>query len=123
MHELASDRVNRRLWVTFERIDHGSSRQTQHCYMRTTLALLLKTFVPMSARRRTETDACHHEHPWMSRHSSKRPRGCMDDESSEKDNQALALECLCKMIELLDGDFAQQVVGAGGLQPRLMGSM
>ena len=46
-----------------------------------------------------------------------------DKESSDKENQALdkenralALKCLCKMVSLLDGDFAQQVVSAGGLQ-------
>ena len=50
----------------------------------------------------------------------------MDDESPDKESsdnqaldkeiQALALKCLCKMVSLLGGDFAQQVVSAGGLQ-------
>ena len=67
-----------------------------------------------------QTDACHENlHPWVSRHERKRHRGRVDDESPDKessDNQALALKCLCKMVSLLGGDFAQQVVSAGGLQ-------
>lgn len=74
-----------------------------------------------------QTDACHENlHSWVSRHERKRHRGRVDDESPDKESsdnqaldkeiQALALKCLCKMVSLLGGDFAQQVVSAGGLQ-------
>ena len=59
---------------------------------------------------------------WVHRHDRKRQRGRVGDESRDKENQALALECLCKMVSLLDGDFARQVVSAGGLQC-LVGAM
>jgi len=64
-----------------------------------------------------ETDSCHESMPaWVHRHDRKRQRGRVGDESRDKESQALALECLCKMVSLLDGDFARQVVSAGGLQ-------
>ena len=67
------------------------------------------------------TDAHENLHPRVHCNDRKRQRGRVDDESpdkesSDKENQALALKCLCKMATLLDGDFAQQVVNAGGLQ-------
>ena len=70
-----------------------------------------------------ETDSCDEGLPsWIHRRDRKRQRGRVGDESCDKESQALALECLCKMVTLLDGDFAQQVVSAGGLQC-LVGAM
>ena len=70
-----------------------------------------------------ETDSCDEGlQPWIHRCARKRQRGRVGDESRDKENQALALECLCKMVSLLDGDFARQVVSAGGLQC-LVGAM
>ena len=65
-----------------------------------------------------ETDSCDEGlQPWIHRCARKRQRERVGDESRDKESQALSgLECLCKMVSLLDGDFARQVVSAGGLQ-------
>jgi hypothetical protein len=39
------------------------------------------------------------------------------------DPQALAMDCLCKMLKHLDGDFAVQVIRAGGVQCLLRASL
>lgn len=67
-----------------------------------------------------ETDSCDEGlQPWIHRHDRKRQRGRVGDESRDKEKQAVALECLCTMVSLLDGDFARQVVSAGGLHSAL----
>ena len=48
-------------------------------------------------------------HAWVPRVNSTRQGG-------EAGRQAIALEVLCKMVSLLDGEFAQKIVSAGGVQ-------
>ena len=44
------------------------------------------------------------------------PRANRQHKGGEAERQAIALEVLCKMVNLLDGEFAQQIVSAGGVQ-------
>jgi hypothetical protein len=59
---------------------------------------------------------------WIDRRERKRSRELADTAHDAEDPQGIALECLCKMIKLLDGEFAKQVVDAGGVRC-LIGAM
>ena len=48
-------------------------------------------------------------HTWV-------PRANRQHQGGEAERQAIALEVLCKMVNLLDGEFAQKIVSAGGVQ-------
>jgi hypothetical protein len=54
--------------------------------------------------------------PHLNDGDQKRHREVLDGAHSAKDSHAMALECLCKMLKLLDGDFAKQVFDAGAVR-------
>ena len=59
-----------------------------------------------------EYDKAANERTYQSRNGSE----------SMSESNSLAVECVCKMLKLLDGEFAKQIVDAGGV-PCLLGAM